>query len=121
MKEYITSKDFLCKCGKCSPSPEVMKNVEISKKMFNLARIKAGIPFNFNSYIRCTEHNKDEGGGDNSSHLYGYAGDVRCSNDAYRFLIVSSLIAVGFKRIGINKNFIHADNDPSKPQCIWVY
>ena len=36
--------------------------------------------------------------------------------------IVQALLTAGFTRIGIASTFIHADDDPSKPQnLIWTY
>lgn len=121
MKEWIKDNELKCNCGKCSPAPQVWKEAQETKRMFNFARDVAGIPFVFSSFIRCTAHNLKEGGSETSSHLYGYAGDVQCSSDASRIKIVMALIAAGFKRIGVSKSFIHADRDPAKPDALWIY
>ena len=57
-----------------------------------------------------------------SSHLLGYAADIACTNSVLRHKILTSLIKVGFNRIGIADTFIHVDNDPGKPEnVIWTY
>jgi len=62
------------------------------------------------------------GGKETSSHLKGYAVDIKCEESPYRYLLVGGLLKAGFKRIGIGKNFIHADIDPEKVgSLIWVY
>ena len=72
------------------------------------------------SGYRCEKHNKEIGGLEDSAHKKGLAGDIAVPNSCYRFLLLKALIKVGFKRVGIYKNFIHADLDESKPQgVIW--
>lgn len=88
------------------------------------ARGIAGVPFIIESGFRTPEHNKEVGGVENSAHTKGLAVDLRCNNSVNRFKIVSALLNVGFKRIGISykRNFIHADIDTSLPQeVIWGY
>jgi len=72
------------------------------------------------SGYRCEKHNKEIGGLEDSAHKKGLAADIAVLNSSYRFRLLKALIRVGFKRIGIYKNFIHADLDESKPQgVIW--
>ena len=47
--------------------------------------------------------------------------DIHCNDGAERLRIVRALIKAGFKRIGINKTFIHVDMDVDKNNSIWVY
>ena len=81
----------------------------------------AGIPFVINSGARCREHNQVVGGSETSSHLTGYAADIRCRNGQERLAIVRGLIKAGIWRIGIARGFVHADIDPDKMQSMWVY
>ena len=91
-------------------------------KKLQEARSLAGIPFSINSGYRTKRHNKRVGGTPNSSHLKGLACDISCTNSTERALIMSSLIKVGFKRIGIGTSFIHVDLDLDKPQNVfWLY
>jgi len=95
--------------------------------MLQDARAIAGIPFKINSGYRTESHNNSVGGkpktasSKGSSHMYGYAADISATSGSQRWIIVRSLIEAGFTRIGIAKSFIHADNDPDKPNAIWSY
>lgn len=96
-------------------------------EMLNCARIISGIPFPISSGCRCKKHNSNVGGVEDSSHLISatkdcFAVDISCSDDSKRWKIIDSLIRAGFDRIGISKNFIHCDCDPTKNEKrIWVY
>jgi len=91
-------------------------------EMLDKARHLAGIPFVINSGYRTAAHNKSVGGIATSSHLDGYAADIRCRSSRERAYIVGALLEAEFTRIGIGPNFVHVDNDPTKPQdVIWDY
>lgn len=114
--KYFKRDDFKCKCG-CG------LNIisDLLTKMLDDARTLAKIPFIVNCGCRCPKHNKEEGGEDDSSHLRGFACDISAKTSRQRFLILSSLIAVGFNRIGIYKTFIHCDIDKSLPlSVVWL-
>lgn len=107
-------------------SPDLEGSGNSMQELFILplhkARISAGIPFKINSGYRTEEHNKSVGGVENSPHTGGWAADIHCVDSVSRHKIISSLIEVGFNRIGIAKTFIHVDNQPSKPPyVIWTY
>lgn len=109
--------EFECRCG-CGTNHTSMDLVRKLQK----ARGKAGIPFHISSGTRCSTHNKAVGGKCNSSHLHGVAVDIRVTRMSQRFTILTALIAVGFTRIGIDKQFIHVDIDTVKPaRLVWVY
>jgi uncharacterized protein YcbK (DUF882 family) len=91
-------------------------------QMLDDARSIAGIPFKINSGFRSKSHNAYVGGKKYSSHCYGYAVDIHCTDSRSRFIIIDSLLKAGFDRIGIADTFIHVDNDPEKdPDVIWTY
>jgi len=91
-------------------------------QMLDDARSIAGIPFRINSGFRTKEHNAYVGGAESSSHCYGYAIDIHCTDSRSRSIIIDSLHRAGFNRIGIGKTFIHADNDPEKDaNVVWLY
>lgn len=91
-------------------------------EMLDKARHFAGIPFVINSGYRTKAHNREVGGLPNSAHLDGFAADIRCRGSQERIYIVGALLEAGFNRIGIGANFIHADNDPTKPEDVmWTY
>jgi hypothetical protein len=90
--------------------------------MLNEARKIANVPFVVNRSCSCPSHNESVGGSDTSSHLTGYAFDIHTGGDSTRrFAILNGLIRAGFRRIGVYKTFIHADNDPTKPAgVVWL-
>lgn len=91
-------------------------------KQLDYARHIARIPFTITSGYRTDDWNRKVGGTKDSSHLRGYAADIACRNSADRHKIITSLLEVGFNRIGISSNFIHVDNDPNKPaHVVWTY
>lgn len=94
---------------------------EIIKRLEN-AREIAGIPIVITSGLRTPETNQSTVGAvEDSSHLTGLAVDMRISESRQRFLMVSALLQVGFKRLGVYDKHIHADIDESKDQeVIWV-
>ncbi len=90
--------------------------------MLDDARGIAGISFTINSGFRTKSHNAYVGGKTNSSHQYGYAADIHCTDSKSRSINIDALIKGGFRRIGIAKSFIHVDNDPDKDRDVsWVY
>ncbi len=98
--------------------------VIISKKlvlMLDLARELSETAFVITSGYRCKKHNKEVGGVRSSSHLKGFAVDIAVPDNITRLKILRGLIIAGFRRIGIGKDFIHVDIDPTKPNNIWLY
>ncbi len=114
--KYFKREEFACTC--CG-------EVKIDQEMVNMldyARRIAKTPFSINSGYRCPKHNAEVGGKETSSHLKGYAVDIKVTSMRSRFKILSALMDAGFERIGIAKTFIHVDNDPDKgPEVIWMY
>jgi len=90
--------------------------------MLDDARSLAGIPFIINSGFRTPSHNAYVGGEEESSHQFGYAVDLHCTDSRSRYIIIDALTKAGFTRFGIGKTFIHTDSDPDKdPNVIWTY
>lgn len=112
----FTESEFDCNCG-CG-----LNNIN-TDLVYNLdkARELAGVAFKINSACRCSNRNNAEGGEELSSHLDGLAVDIKVLGSAHRFLILKSLLAVGFNRIGVYKTFIHCDIDKTKPQNVVWY
>ena len=91
-------------------------------EMLGSARAYAEIPFKINSAWRCEEHNKKVGGKPDSAHIYGKAADISTPDSRTRFWVVYGLIQAQFTRIGIGKNFVHADTDHNKDKEVaWLY
>ncbi len=117
--ENFHESEFFCPCG-CGLNIEDIDKIALED--IQTAREIAGVPFIINSSIRCISHNTAEGGSDTSSHLPGYAFDIRCVSSSDRMKMVKALLLTRLNRIGIGKYFLHSDCDPTKPgQLIWVY
>jgi len=95
---------------------------DIFLEKLDLARELSGVPYVINSGFRTAEHNSEVGGVLNSSHLTGWAADIRTDSSNRRFLVIKGLIEAGFNRIGIGQSFVHVDCDPSKSGNVaWLY
>jgi len=115
--KHFKLQEFDCKCG-CGSNNMQLYFLD----MLERARTAANTPFVITSGFRCPAHNRKEGGKRNSDHLTGEGADIEIPNSRSRFIIVDSLILVGFKRIGIAKTFIHAGSRFDNPQkVIWLY
>ena len=97
-------------------------------EMLDDVRGKFGKPIVINSGYRTEEHNAKVGGkpktktSKGSSHMYGLAVDIKCTNSTDRFHLIYLLQETGFQRIGVAKTFIHVDIDFDKSQEImWTY
>lgn len=121
--KHFTYKEFDCKGG--IGKGENMDDNFIC--MLDDARELAGIPFKINSGFRTPEYNKQllnygYKSSAKSSHLIGLAADIETKTSKQRYRIIGCLMSVGINRIGIGKNFIHADIDKDKtPNLIWTY
>lgn len=119
---HFTEEEFTCPCGceTLNPDKGFLERLE-------RARVRADIAFKIHSGSRCKIHNADVGGVDSSSHLAdeiirSHAGDIGARGTLQRGLILASLRAVGFNRIGIATTFVHVDNDPTlPPNRTWLY
>jgi hypothetical protein len=115
--KYFDIIEFDCKCG-CKTGT---MNEEVLARL-STARFVSKIPFIITSGLRCRAHNKCIGGSPSSSHIDGLAVDIKATNSNHRHMILKGLLEAGFKRIGIAKDFIHADCDKTKPQQLtWLY
>lgn len=113
---YFTEAELTCKCGcgKLLVSPELLKTLD-------LIRHRLGIPLIVHSASRCSTHNKAVGGSPTSSHLTGFAVDIRALSHATRLNIIAAAILLGIERIGVGNTYVHLDNDPTKPKALWPY
>lgn len=84
------------------------------------ARALCSVPFIINSAFRSPEYEKSNGRSGSSSHCKGLAVDLRCCSSGDRLKMLLSLIAVGFRRIGVYGSFIHVDLDTSKRPSLWL-
>ena len=82
------------------------------------ARELAAIGFKITSGYRTPDHNEKVGGVSNSSHTLGHAVDIYAPTSRQKYIIINALLQAGFNRIGVAKNFIHVDDDPSKNEDV---
>lgn len=119
MKHFKDS-DFECKCGHCGlgiddMEPELMDKLQVAREL-------AEAPFTINSAVRCEFWNDKQGGSLKSSHMSGFALDIKCDRSYPRFRMFKAILDAGFKRIGVRKDFIHVDVDPNKDEeVLWTY
>jgi len=80
-----------------------------------------GFPFVITSGYRSPNHSveKNKPGGP-GMHSKGIAADIKVSNGAQRFILVRAAIDMGFKGIGVEKDFIHVDLRDTDP-VLWTY
>ena len=96
-------------------------DVEFLNKLAQARKI-AAVGFKITSGYRSPEHNEKVGGVPNSSHTLGHAVDIYAPTSRQKYIIINALLQAGFDRIGVAKNFIHVDDDPSKDEdVIWTY
>ena len=106
-----------------NPPPHIVNNLTILCHTFlQPIRDRLNRPIQIASGYRCLKLNLTVGGVPDSAHLQGRAVDIAYSNQSEAIEIVNAAIAVGVKRIGLHRSFIHIDNDPTKPSpAIWNY
>lgn len=115
---YFTQRDF----DRCVPPCNIADMNPGTMRRFDFARQLAGTPFVINSAHRTVVYEKSKGRNGNSAHTTGQAMDIRATDSRSRWLIINSLIKAGFTRIGIARNYIHADDDLTKDaMVIWLY
>ncbi len=113
MFKYFNLDEFACPC--CGKS---QMNLDFVMRL-DRARMIANTPFRINSGYRCPKHNAAVGS-TSENHPSGHGSDIDCANNAKRIAMLTGLIKAGFKRIGIAKTFIHAD-DMDKVESCWLY
>lgn len=115
--KYFGNKDLGCRCG-CglnNSHTKLIAKLDQTREIVNR-------PIILNRACSCKDHNKAIGGSNTSSHLNGWAADIRVNNSKERFELLTALITVGFHRIGIANGFIHVDIDEHKtPNVVWRY
>ena len=115
LSEHFYRKEFDCQCG-CGTgkiNPILVQRLEVASREY-------GQPMRINSGLRCLSHNRKIGSRDTSSHIKGLAADIGCVGMDDRHKLLTILLKF-FKRVGVNKNFIHVDVDSDKPNGAFVY
>lgn len=117
MYKYFKDNEF----NRCNPPCSLSDMNSDFMARLDMARDVAKVPFVLSSAYRSVEYEKKHNRPGTSSHCLGLAVDIKCRSSFERVKIISSLISVGFRRIGISRNFIHVDLDTNKDYAIWLY
>lgn len=115
--------EFTCKCG-CglnNVSPELLEMLQHARDDANdIRHTPLEISFPITSGCRCYEHNVAVEGSMNSTHMEGFAADIKVrSRD--RYAVLAGLFRAGFERIGIASSFIHVDIAEDRMPAVWLY
>jgi len=116
--KYFAPQEF----RRCSPSCTIDQMDQRFLDALDALRAQAGIPLVLNCAYRSVAHEKARGRSGNSAHTKGLAADIRCNSSATRWKIVTAALALGIRRIGIGKSYVHVDIDGTLPQdVVWHY
>jgi len=103
------------------PGSGAMMNFELLQKLSRI-REAYGKPMKITSGYRTKAHNNSlKHSAKNSSHLYGFAVDISCPDDADMIRLLELAFNEKIVRFGIMNGAIHIDNDPTKPKSLWGY
>ena len=115
LSENFWRDEFSCGCN-CGSDTIDNQLVQTLQKL----RSAYGKPIKINSGVRCGQHNEKVGGAKYSSHLYGFAVDIACTDSSNRWELVA-LCQRMFRRVGVYDGWVHVDVDIQKPQDVmWV-
>ena len=82
-------------------------------------RRRCGFPFHITSGYRAETHTIERAKMKPGVHTEGIAADVRVRGGYQRAMVVKTAIELGFKGIGVNKDFVHVDFRPHL--VMWTY
>ena len=103
-----------CGCGKHNIKDELAIKVQQVRDTLNRS-------ITINSGVRCSNHNNTINAASTSSHIGGWAADLKYSGSAQRYELLNAIMPI-FDRVGIAKTFIHVDVDPNKTAgVVWLY
>jgi len=110
---WFTDDETACRCcGANAMDLQFMKRLDE-------ARDFAGVPFQLTSAYRCTKHNKEIGGIEDSRHLRGEAVDIACDHPHTRARIHDGLRYAHLVAVAHGKDFIHVDTYPEHWEGIY--
>ena len=116
--KYFNEKEF----QKCTPSCSLQDMDQTFISWLDKLREEIDIPLVINCAFRSKAWDKSKGRSGNSAHTRGLAVDIRCYDSHTRWLIITTALRLGCKRIAYTGSFVHIDLDSSLPQeVIWNY
>ena len=78
-------------------------------RKLNALEEKLGYELDITSAFRTIAHEVANSRKGDSSHCFGLAVDIYCPTSRGRFHLLSAAIELGFKRLGVYKNYVHLD------------
>lgn len=119
LSKYFTSKEVYCPCGNCKP---IMARGDILY-LLDSARESLGKPIVIASWQRCRQHNFDEGGAEDSRHVYGDGLDISIPDATYLRDLLKVLFKLSIPPVGLglyrDMKHIHVDWRPGVP-VVWI-
>lgn len=118
LAENFIAREFVCPC--CNE--EGIKEALVFHLQLAHNMLPSGNVMIITSGYRCESYTREKKRSQTSSHLKGWAADIKCTDSTYRHDLIKSLMKAGFTRIGIGPDFIHCDLDKDKAQTVmWTY
>lgn len=112
--KHFSTKELTCKCGcnTCEMNEKFMEQLENLREYLST-------PLVLSSAYRCPTHPVEAVKTKGGYHTLGRAVDIKCTDSTMRFNLVLAALQMGFRGIGVSKNFIHLDN--RNHGLIWLY
>jgi hypothetical protein len=114
--DHFKIEEFFCQCGTCDYQKVDMMLVLMLQKLRHLVKRAIRI----NSPYRCPARNAAVGGAKASLHMEGCAADVAVVGMS-GIELARAALQVGFRHIGVAKNWIHVDTRDFKGLNVWTY
>lgn len=104
------------------PDSGYMMDLNFVRKL-DILREAVKMPLIITSGYRTQEHNATLANSvAGSAHTTGHAVDIAALSSPVKFRILETALRLGFRRVGIGTDFIHIDDDITKPQDVcWTY
>lgn len=113
--KYFSLDEF--KCQETSENKIDPHFVECLDHLRDVCGFSFIITSGYRSPNHSLEKNKPNGPG---MHAQGLAADIKVRNGDERFTLVKNAIDMGFKGIGVEKDFVHVDLRDTDP-VLWTY
>jgi len=114
--KHFEIEEFNCKeTGANNMSPNFLIMIDRLRELCDFPFV---ITSGYRSDKHSAERDKPNGGG---THTKGIAADIAVSSGFERYMIVEKAIELGFKGIGVAKEFVHVDLRNSNYPVLWTY
>lgn len=104
LSEHFHRDEFRCRCG-CGFNTVDAELIRILERVRNFFEQ----PVLVTSGCRCEEHNRKEGGSENSQHLLGRAADIKVLNVPPE-VVQEYCLQLGVPGLGQYRSFTHVDS-----------